>query len=134
MPSWELRPLPAPVALLVSGLVTYKVLYTFAQWIGVTSKYGDENLYSKYLNTAEIDWIYIRDPVANLTYQGKVVSFSENDSIQELVLSDVTVFRYEDSEMLYSVPKIYLAKEAGKFIIEAIPEELLGDRDDNKDT
>ncbi|SRR6266571_7119671 len=124
--------LSAPVAFFISWLVKYKLINKFAQRIGVSLKFGDENLYSYYLNAEEIDWIYVRDPIANLTYQGKVQLFSENDAIQELVLSEVTVFRYEDSEELYSVPTIYLAKETGKFIIEAIPNALLGDRNDKQ--
>lgn len=55
-----------------------------------------------------------------------VVLYSENDHMQELVLSDVTVFRYEDSAELYSVPKLYICKEMGSFVIEAIPPNLLG--------
>jgi hypothetical protein len=51
--------------------------------------------------------------------------------MQELVLADVTVYRYEDSSELYSVPSIYLCKELGKFIIESIPNELL--REDNNE-
>jgi len=124
--------LSTPVALFMSWLVKYKFINKLGQRIGVTYKFGDENLYSYYLNAEEINWIYVRDPVTNLTYQGKVQLFSENDSIQELVLSEVTVFRYEDSEELYSVPTIYLAKETGKFIIEAIPNALLGDRNDKQ--
>ena len=49
--------------------------------------------------------------------------------MQEIVLSEVTVYRYEDSAELYSVPTIYLNKKLGQFIIEAIPENLLGEYD-----
>ena len=52
--------------------------------------------------------------------------YSENEHIQEIVLSEVTVFNYEDSEELYFIPTIYLTKPIGKFIIEAIPSESLG--------
>jgi len=115
-----------PVAYFVSTLVNRKVFNKVAQKIGVTTKYGDENLYSFYLNAKEIDWIYVRDPENNLTYQGRIIQHSENDDIQEIVLSEVSIYRYEDSEFLYSVPTIYLSKTVGKFIIEAIPKSNLG--------
>ena len=67
-----------------------------------------------------------------MTYQGRIDSYAENENMQELVMHSVTVFRYEDSEELYSVPSVYLTKNAGKFIIEAIPEELLGEDNGNK--
>ena len=115
-----------PVAFAASAIINRKYLNKFAQFLKVSTKYGDENLYSYYLNAKEIEWVYIRDVEKNLTYQGSVVSYSENDHIQEIVLSNVTVFRYEDSAELYSVPSIYLAKEIGKFTIEAIPNDRLG--------
>lgn len=119
-----------PVAFLVAYLINHKIFNKFAQKIKVSSKYGDENLFSYYLNAKEIDWVYVRDKSQNITYQGRVVSYSENDHIQELVLSEVTVYRYEDSAKFYSVPTIYLCKKMGSFVIEAIPSKLLGRTND----
>jgi hypothetical protein len=122
--------LAIPVAFLSSWFINFKIFNKIAQKIKVTSKYGDENLFSYYLNAKEINWLYIRDPERNLTYQGKIVSYSENQTIQEIVLSDVTVFQYIDSAELYSIPTIYLTKPLGQFIIEAVPKELLGGEDE----
>lgn len=135
IPGWEVVfavGFSIPAALVAAFLVNYKVFNKIAQKIGVSSKYGDENLYSYYLNAKEVDWVYIRDIPNNLTYQGRVVSYSENDDIQELVLSEVTIFRYEDSSELYSVPTIYLCKPMGSFIVESIPLELLGESNGEK--
>jgi hypothetical protein len=99
-----------------------------AKKLKISTKYGDENLFSFFLNSQNIDWIYVRDIQNNLTYQGRVVSFSENDGMQELVMSEVTVFKYETSEEFYSVPLIYLSKPSGNFIIEAVPPELLEEK------
>jgi len=110
-----------PVAFLASWVINFKLFNKIAQKIKVTTKYGDENLFSFYLNAKEIDWVYVRDIEANLTYFGEVVSYSENENIQELVLSDVSVYRYEGSIPLYELSSIYLCKDMGKFIIEAAP-------------
>jgi hypothetical protein len=118
--------LSVPVAFFGAFLINYKIFHKLAQKLRISQKYGDENLYSYYLNAEEIDWVYVRDFERNLTYQGRVVSFSENDKIQELVLSDVTVYAYDDSTEYYSVPNLYLCREMGRFVIEAIPLENMG--------
>ncbi|MBU2887183.1 hypothetical protein KO507_15560 [Gilvimarinus agarilyticus] len=119
--------LSVPVAFFASWTINFKLFNKFAQKINVSTKYGDENLYSYYLNAEEIDWIYVRDPKNNFTYQGRVVSHSENDKVQEIVLSEVSVYRYEDSVFLYSVPTIYISREMGQLVIEAIPTDRLGE-------
>ncbi len=121
-----------PLALGVSLVVNFKLINKLGKKLGVSTKFGDENLFSYYLNTEEIDWVYVRDVTNNLTYQGRVESFSENTEIQEIVLSEVTVFRYEDSAELYSVPTIYLARPAGNYIIEQIPRSFLGESNEKE--
>ncbi|HEX5057325.1 MAG TPA: hypothetical protein VFX02_12620 [Gammaproteobacteria bacterium] len=125
--------LSLPVAFLAAYVINQRIFNKISQKIGVSSKYGDDNLYSYYLDT--VDWIYVRDSEGGLTYQGRIMAFSETDQIQELVMSEVTVFRYSDSKELYSVPTIYLTKEMGKFVIETISEDYLeGAKNDDKKT
>jgi hypothetical protein len=121
-----------PVAFIGAFLINYKIFHKLAQKLRISQKYGDENLYSYYLNAKEIDWVYVRDFERKLTYQGRVVSFSENDKIQELVLSDVIVFAYDDSTEYYSVPNIYLCREMGRLVIEAVPPENMGSADEKE--
>ena len=118
--------LSMPVAFVTAFLINYKIFHKLAEKLRISQKYGDENLYSYYLNAKEIDWVYVRDFERQLTYQGRVLSFSETDKVQELVLSDVTVYGYDDSTEYYSVPSIYLCREMGRFVIEAIPTENMG--------
>jgi len=109
----------APITALIASLVVnYKIINRIAQSIGVTQKYGDENLFSFFLNAKEVDWVYVRDRGAELTYFGRVVSHSECDSIQEIVLSEVTVHDYETSVHLYSAPITYLSRPLGALVIE----------------
>lgn len=117
--------LAIPIAYFASWVVNFKIFNKISQKLRISNKYGDENLFTFYLNAKEVDWVYVRDIGNNLTYQGQVISYSENDSIQEIVLSNVTVFSYKESEEYYSVPSLYLCKNMGSFIIETIPSELL---------
>ncbi len=131
--SRELRPgelvvgslVAIPVAFLAASAINHKWLNKIARRFGVSTKYGDENLFSYYLNADEIDWIYVRSISDGITYQGRIVSHSENENLQEMVLSEVSVYRYEDSAHLYDVPTLYLSGELGKFIIEAVPPERM---------
>jgi hypothetical protein len=115
------------VAAVAATIVNYKLLNRVASRLRISQKYGDENLYSYFLNSPDIDWVYVRDKTQGLTYQGRVVSFSENDHMQELVLSEVTVFGYDSSDEYYSVPHLFLAKPVGAFVIEAAPAKSLED-------
>jgi len=117
--------LTAPiVAAIAASINDWKLLNRIAQKLNLSVKFGDENLFSYYLNRRDIDWVYVRDPRTNQTYQGRVVQWSETDHIQEVVLSDVTVYEYESSKELYSLPTVYLARTTGTFVIEAIPPEI----------
>ena len=121
------------VAALSASIVNFKLINKLAKLLNISRKYGDENLYSFFLNSDNVNWVYVRDIKNNLTYEGKVVSFSETDSMQELVLSDVTLYAYETSKKLYSIPVIYMVKPMGEFIIETVPSEFL-EKDNGKET
>lgn len=107
------------VALFAVYFVNKKIVTRFGQKIRISNKYGDENLLSYFLNSPDIYWVYIRDPASGLSYRGAVRSFSETKEVQEVLLTNVTVYNYSDSEELYQLSSIYLSKPLGSFIIES---------------
>jgi len=120
---WEVfwASLMAPVIAAIATVINSRKLLTrIAQRLRISQKFGDENLFSYYLTSNEIQWVYIRDPSVNQTYEGRVWAYSETDNIQEIVLSEATVYEYESSKKLYSLPTVYLARPTGTFAIEAI--------------
>jgi hypothetical protein len=126
--SWEIVAavlLAVPVAFIVAACLQHKLITRIGNFLHVSPKYGDENLYSYFMNAKEVDWVYVRDKENDLTYQGRVSVFAENDQLHELVLLDVSVYRYEDTALLYSVPRAYLCKEIGKLVIETVPDDRL---------
>jgi len=106
------------LAFIVAKIENDKYINKFAQWLKISQKYGDENLYSMFLNSREIEYIYLRDMKNQLTYHGWVRSFSENDNIAEIRLSDVAVYNYSDSAFLYEVKELYLSLNKQEIIIE----------------
>lgn len=128
--SWELilaTTFSVLVAFASTWVINHKVFNKIASRIGISNKYGDENLYSYFLNARGIGWVYVRDQERGLTYQGLIKAFSETESMQELVMEEVSVYNYEDSAFLYEIPTIYLTKNMGEFVIEAVPFDLLED-------
>lgn len=102
----------------ISKIDHKKTINNIARKWNVSNKYGDENLYSYFLNSPDTTWVYIRDIENSLTYFGNVEMFSETTEYKEIVLRDVTVFNYPDSEELYDIDRIYLSLPKDKLIIE----------------
>jgi hypothetical protein len=113
------------LGLLVSAFVHHRWLNKIAYKIKVSDKYGDENLFTHFLNDKETNWIWIRDIKNNLTYEGLRVSFSESENIREIVLRDVKVYKYENSAFLYEIPELYLSFPIGELLIEKPPPKQL---------
>lgn len=95
-----------------------KLLNKFAKRFGMTNKFGDENLYTFFLNASNVEEVYIRDIDNNITYHGMIDSFSETETFTEMSLFDVKVYEYKTSNLMYAVDKLYLSKLRGSLIIE----------------
>lgn len=121
IPFWDV--LFATLASLIVGFTASfienkKIITNLARKWNVADKYGEENLYSYFLNRQDINEIYLKDIANNLTFHGVIDSFSETDSISEISLRDVKVYRYEDSELLYEMPKVFLSRPKDSIFIE----------------
>lgn len=111
-------PLSVFIGYVVSYILQKKFLFKVAKFFNVSSKFGDDSLYYYFLNSDVIDWVYIKDKEKGLTYKGQVLSFAEDDTNKEIVLRNVTVFKYENSYLLYSLDQIYLKFNARDVVIE----------------
>lgn len=107
-----------PFGLLITYLDSKKVLNKIANKLNVSNKYGHENLFTFFLNSPDIEWVYIRDTNKGLTYLGNIRMLSETENLKEVVLENVTVYTYPDSEELYSIHRIYLSLDLNSIIIE----------------
>lgn len=106
------------VGYLVSYLIQHKAIFKLAKRLNVSRKFGDDSLYYQYLNSADVDWVYVRDKTTGLTYMGQVESFSEDEKNKELLLRNVTVYSYENSDELYKLKQIYLKFNERDVVIE----------------
>lgn len=108
--------------IIIAYVFTYidntKIINKVAIRLKISNKLNDENLYSVYLAESTIEWVYVRDIKNSLTYSGNVQLFSDKEGIKELVLREVSVFSYPDSELLYNVSSVYLSFNNENVIIE----------------
>ncbi|MFN8308814.1 MAG: hypothetical protein U0T73_02520 [Chitinophagales bacterium] len=102
----------------MSAFENSSILFRLARIFDVSKKYGDDNLFTRFLGLDEIEWIFVRDIKNGLTYKGWVRFHSENEDCKELVLYDVSVYNYKDSEKLYEINSIYLCLPIDSIIIE----------------
>lgn len=112
------------LSIIVIYFINHKIINKFLKLINATTKYGDESLFYYFLNSNDIDWVYIRDTKKEQIIQGRVESFSEYGNYQEVVLYNVSIFSNDKkAKLLYTVPNLYLCYECGTMQIEKIPEE-----------
>ena len=63
------------------------------------------------------DIVVVRDKVTTNTYYGRVVAFSDNSEIRELILEDVYVYDQE-GDRLYHTESVYLSRNHNEFTVE----------------
>ncbi len=117
------------LAFVVSKIENKKIVSKVAKRFGISNKYGDENLFSRFLNSSSTDYVYVRDIKNNLTYHGWVKSFSESENVSEVRLCDVIVYSYYNCEYIYEVPEVYLSFSKHDIIIEKANVELKPEND-----
>lgn len=120
------------LAFVISRVENKKVISKIAKKLGISNKYGDENLFSRFLNSPNTDYVYVRDIKNNLTYHGWVKSFSESENVSEIRLCEVTVYTYVGCELIYEVPEVYLSFSKHDIIIEKANVELIIENDGQK--
>lgn len=107
-----------PIGFIGSVVIQYKVINKIANFLKVSNKYGDDNLFYHFLNLNEVQWLWVRDSDQDITYEGFLQYYNETDSLREIVLSEVKVFRSSDSEFIREAPYIYLTFSPDRFVIE----------------
>jgi hypothetical protein len=114
----------AAIIAILGGVLTlyvenYKLFTRFAQRIGATKTFGDEDVWDFVFNSRSkaADFVHFRDFDQRVTYAGIVESFSESGQLRELVLRDVIVYDFEGTPM-YQVSRLYLARARDNIHIE----------------
>lgn len=113
----------ACIIAVVAGIVhcaiyNKKLINSRLRCIGVTKKYGNESVWSYFLNADNDAWVYARDLERNLCYKGYIDAYSDENDAHELLLKSVTVYRSSDGAELYHLKKVYLIFKSDCFSLE----------------
>ncbi|MER9329441.1 DUF6338 family protein [Mesorhizobium sp. M0488] len=91
--------------------VNYKILTRILQGVRATKRYGDEDVWEFTFNSdsADVQFVHIRDFANRVVYSGWVSVFSETEKLRELVLSEVDIYDFEGN-LISSPPRLYIAR------------------------
>lgn len=107
-----------PLGFLISSTLNHKVIITIAQKLRVTRRFGDDDVWTFFLNSPNTEWVFVRDNYKDLTYYGHLDAYSTSYNKREVLLSEVTVYYSSNWEHLYDVNVIFLELEDANFTIE----------------
>jgi hypothetical protein len=112
-----------PLAFAASFLYTHKIINRFGQFVRVTKRYGDEDVWDLFHNIPNIEWVFVRDHKFNLIYYGWIQGFSDSKEERELLLRDVTIFDSLTGDQLGETNIVYFSRDRHEITIEVkLPE------------
>lgn len=106
------------LAIVIIVVNTHKLHFRLLQWLKITKKFGEEDVWGFLMNSPETEWVTVRDLEKGILYDGWVKAFSQNSKNAELLLVDVSVYRNDNGEFLYNVEAQYLSLDTGRISIE----------------
>lgn len=127
------------VAILVGLVITVALnrhwLQQFAQFTGISQKFGDLDVWAHTFNSSDFTnrWVVVRDFPNDLAFEGWVSAFSDTVSDNELLLRDVVVYQSSTSTRLYEIESVYLARKKSELTIEFRREDRRSSNQGDKD-
>jgi len=109
---------------IVATIVNKKLINRFGNWIGITHKYGEDNLFYTFLSNKDLSEVHIKDPTNNLIYTGYVRYYSEDKDVREIVLEDVDMYEYDTAEHMNSLKSVYLNRAKTDNLIIEVPKSI----------
>lgn len=90
----------------------------FAQWTGISRKFGDANVWSRAFNADDVKWATVRDLEKNMMFSGYVLAFSDVEEVAELFLTQVIVYNECTGAELYRADSMYLSRPKDYLTVE----------------
>ena len=132
--AWD-RILTASIIGLSLGIVAayvhnFSLVNRAAIRLKATKRSGDEDVWHELFNSANVQWVFVRDHKLSLVYYGYVRRFSDSEKQRELLLENVDVYTNDQAEPLYSAPALYLSRNSDELTVE-LPREI-GDNESDE--
>jgi len=110
--------LAVPIGFIWGFIVSKKVFIKLLKKLKWTTRYGDEDVWSFYLNSPDTTWVYLHHKKENRTYFGRIRAYSESTEKREILLEDVIVYTTDTWIEQYQSNVVYLELENFDFSIE----------------
>lgn len=113
--------LSIPLGLFYGYAFSKKFLNKVFQKLGLTNRYGDNDVWSYFLNSKDIEWIIVHNKKTELSYFGKISAYSDSNAKREILLKEVDVFASNSDwdEPIYQSNYVYLELDSNNFTIES---------------
>ena len=112
--------LSIPLGLFYGFIISKKAFNKTFQFLGWTNRYGDNDVWSYYLNSSSINWIIVHDKKSNMSYFGSIRAYSDSNEKREILLNEVDVYASDDWEKpIYQSEFVYLELDNCNFTIES---------------
>jgi hypothetical protein len=108
------------LAVIVSVVLNNKLLYGAAEWLGISRRFGEPDVWGYFFNSPQIRWVAVRDLATDTVYEGWVEAFSDTGAAPEVLLRDVTVKNSSTGTKLFDSKRVYLARDKASLIIEQL--------------
>jgi hypothetical protein len=107
-----------PIGLAAAFVINHTWLHRSAQFLRVSRKFGDIDVWSYIMNSNIEPWVVVRDREHDVMYDGWIAAFSDTTEKSELFLRDVKVFRNSTGDLLYETPARYLPRRRDSITVE----------------
>lgn len=113
-------------ASIIAVVLSFAAAFTYTKrhvnrignFIGVTNHVGEEDIWYFFLNSPDVQWVFVRDHKANIAYRCWIQYYSDPYKERELLLRDVDVYTNSTGELLYKRDAIYLSRKHDELTIE----------------
>ncbi len=106
------------LAALVAAAYNYKLVTVIGRLLRITRRFGDEDVWEYLHNSPDVEWVYVRDHLQDITYYGRISTFSDRYKQRELVLSDAIAFENDTGARLYDVDGVYVSRDVNTVTLE----------------
>jgi len=106
------------LAAIVAAAYNYKLVTVIGRFLRITRRFGDEDVWEYLHNSPDVEWVYVRDHLQDITYYGRISTFSDRYKQRELVLSDAIAFENDTGTRLYEVDGVYVSRDVSTVTLE----------------
>lgn len=106
------------LSFIASYVYTKGLINRLGQWLGVTSHFGEEDIWTIFNNDPSAEWVFVRDLKNDLAYRCWVQYYSDPYKQRELLLRNADVYVNSTGVFLYQRPAIYISANHNELTIE----------------